>query len=663
MSAAMTGAWRGDIDGLRAVAVLSVLLAHAGVPFLEGGFVGVDVFFVISGYLITGILVRELDKGRFSLPGFYERRIRRILPALYAMAAVTSTVSWVFLMPVDYKEYGESLAGVAIFASNFYFDVKSGYFDASSEFRPLLHTWSLGVEEQFYIVFPLLLAALYRVGQRRHILPLLACLWLLSLWSNGLAGRNGSFYLPWFRAWELLTGSLIAIALPGRGLRLPPVWRQGLGVAGLALIIWPVLSYSAQTDFPGLAALPPVLGAALLIKLGEGLNGATWVHRLLCLRPVVHVGRISYSLYLWHWPPLVFLRYLSPEPLSIGQELLAVCAAFLLAELSWRLVEQPFRRPGFLRRRTVLAGGMAVCVAAFAFGVSARVWQGMPGRLPPEVRTISSVGLDINPNRNRCSTRFFRQQDTAAPCIGGAEGVTPHFALVGDSFADAMAPGVMVAGRDLGLAGYEITAGGCYPLLGTHGAGHQCGDYFGKVATFLEAHDEITHVILIARWSSAFEASRYGLNRASGLYIMDAEHPEPSLENTREAVRDGLARFIEALGRKRIQIVAFIPEQMTDVPRAMGVARLLGREANIAVPRRIYDERQENARRALSELAETYGLDLLDMGTVMCSRDICPASRDGQPLYVDDNHVSRAVATGFGGLFVPFLEQRALSGK
>ncbi|WP_083392593.1 acyltransferase family protein [Rhodobacter xanthinilyticus] len=612
---------------------------------------------MISGYLITGILFKEVSTDRFSIFGFYERRMKRILPALYAMVAVISVICWFLLMPVDYKEYGESLAGVGLFISNFYFFIKSGYFETSSEFRPLLHTWSLGVEEQFYIVFPLLLWLLARLRLLHRAVPILAVLWLVSLLSNEFGSVNGRFYLPWFRAWELLTGSLIAILLRGEGIRLPATARQILGAAAVLMIIAPIFLYTPETPFPGLTALPPVLGAALLIKLGEGTpNSLPLGSRALALRPVVYIGKISYSLYLWHWPPLVFLRYGSPAEPSPMAELGAVVLAFGMAVLSYHYVEQPIRKAEGLSRRFVLASGTAACLIALVFGASARVFDGLPGRLPDQVAAISQTGLDINPDRNRCDSRFFETLENGRPCVGGAKGAVPTFAVVGDSFADAMTPAVLKAGETIGLAGYQITFGGCYPLLGVSGAGSKCGDYFQRAADFLAEHDEITHVVLIARWSSAYEASRFGLNAGSGHYITDAKHTGHSLDDTRGAVHDGLIRMIEAVGDKQIAIAAFIPEQAMNVPRSAGVARLFGRQTDLGISKTTFEVRQTHARASLSAVSKQTGAELVDVGRVMCNADSCPATReDGLPLYVDDNHVSRTTAVALAPLFLDFL--------
>ncbi|WP_010138047.1 acyltransferase family protein [Oceanicola sp. S124] len=638
------GGYRRDIDGLRAVAVVSVFLAHAKIALFSGGFVGVDVFFVISGYLITGILLREVEEGRFSIFAFYERRVRRIFPALYAMALVVSVACWLLFLPVDFKEFGESLAAVALFLSNFYFDMKSGYFDTSSEFRPLLHTWSLGVEEQFYIVFPLLLVLMARLRLIRHALPVFVLLWLLSFAGavQGVAtDMQSAFYMPWLRAWELLSGSLIALSLRGGATALAAPLRQALSVLGLGLILLPVLLYSEDTPFPGLAALFPVLGAALLIKLGEG-GEETLAAGLLGLRPVVYVGRISYSLYLWHWPPLVFMRYLSEGEPALWLEITAVAGAIGMAVLSYHFIEQPFRRKGFLTQRSVLVGGVAICCLAFLFGASGRVYDGIPSRLPDRVAELSNVALDINPRRRACNGLSPERIRGGDYCVEGAEGVPPDFAIIGDSFGDAMAPGITAAGAAAGRAGYVLTYGGCYPLLGVTQGERVCADFFAAAAEQIASREEVRDVFLVARWSSAFEASRFGLNRGS-IFLTDADHSDPSVETNRIVAEAGLRRMLDSLQDKRIHVVAYVPEQETNIPRATGVNALMHRERDFGVSRAQFEQRQAYTRVVLDRLAAEYPrLSVVDVGEQLCGPDICPATRDGGlSLYVDDNHLSR----------------------
>ncbi len=303
----ITMKYRREIDGLRALAVLPVILFHAGIQGFSGGYVGVDVFFVISGYLITSIILAEREAGSFTLAGFYERRARRILPALYVMAAACIPFAYLWMLPGDLVEFSQSLMAVAAFASNILFWRQTDYFAAATQLKPLLHTWSLAVEEQYYMVFPLLLLAAWRFG-RRKLLALLATALLISLavaqW--GVTHRPAAtFYLLPTRGWELLVGALAAFYLSGRR---PEVdrWRELKASAGVALIAYGVFMFGEGTPFPGLNALVPTAGAVLIILFADA---GTYVGKLLGSRAFVGIGLVSYSAYLWHQPILAFAKH------------------------------------------------------------------------------------------------------------------------------------------------------------------------------------------------------------------------------------------------------------------------------------------------------------------------------------------------------------------
>ena len=302
--------YRADIDGLRAIAVLPVVLFHFGFSTFAGGFVGVDVFFVISGFLITSLIVVEIDESRFSIVRFYERRIRRIFPALFLVIIVTSIASAIILLPNDLKRYAKSVVAADWFFSNFEFWREAGYFDVDAHQKPLLHTWSLAVEEQFYLIFPpfLLLAARYL--RRRYLLiimPIFVLSLTFSIWAV-YAKPSLAFYLTPSRMWEIMLGAWLALIPWEAGKRfIPPSGYGLLTLLGIGMIAYGVFTFSANTPFPGAMALLPCGGAALVIFGGQ--NHPSMVSRLLATGPLVFVGKISYSLYLWHWPLIVLAAY------------------------------------------------------------------------------------------------------------------------------------------------------------------------------------------------------------------------------------------------------------------------------------------------------------------------------------------------------------------
>ncbi|HWB53098.1 MAG TPA: acyltransferase, partial [Tepidisphaeraceae bacterium] len=340
---AAAGRYRPDIDGLRAIAVIAVVFYHFRVPPFSGGFVGVDVFFVISGFLISRLIWSEMGAGHFSFVDFYERRVRRILPALFAMLAVVTIASIFLLFPHMLVNYAMSLMATAGFVSNFHFFGATGYWAPAAAEEPLLHTWSLAVEEQFYLVFPLLLI-LFSGKSRTTLLVSILAGWLVSFAVSVISVHHApisAFYLLPSRFWELLTGGFLAVS----DLR-PPAntfSRNLVALLGLALIALGVFGLSANSTFPGVNALPPCVGTALLICANTGSRPAPWINAALATRAPVAVGLISYSLYLWHWPIFVLATSVLPHGLDTQQTAIAIVASFILAALSWRFVEQPFR--------------------------------------------------------------------------------------------------------------------------------------------------------------------------------------------------------------------------------------------------------------------------------------------------------------------------------
>ena len=335
--------YRSDIDGLRALAVLPVMLFHAGASWLPGGFVGVDVFFVISGYLISSIILREVQSGKFSLASFYERRARRILPALLVMLLVTAIAFQVISLPDQAVSASESGIAALLSLSNFYFWKESGYFSPESEFMPFLHTWSLAVEEQFYVLFPLILIALWRfnLSIKAFIFFGTIAAFFISLWLS-MNKPSLAYYMRASRAWELAIGAMIASGsipeIKGR------VLSQVVPAAGVSLVIFSLFYIRSDMIFPGWVALVPCLGTAMILHS----DGSSWVARhILSWRPLVFAGLLSYSLYLWHWPVLAALRVATANiHLKLEVAAVGLIVASLLGWLSWRYVERPFRDSG-----------------------------------------------------------------------------------------------------------------------------------------------------------------------------------------------------------------------------------------------------------------------------------------------------------------------------
>ncbi len=437
--------YRAEIDGLRAVAVLPVILFHAGIEIFSGGFIGVDVFFVISGFLITQILLKDLEAGSFNLVTFYERRARRILPALFLVMICCLPFAWLWMLPSQAKDFSQSLVAVGLFSSNFLFWSESGYFETAAEDKPLLHTWSLAVEEQFYLVFPLLLLLLFRRGPRTT----LAWIAVTAMFSFALSewmqrtNPSANFFLAPSRAWELLAGSAAAYWAHYRR----PAPNDGLALLGLLMIAYCIVGYDHTTPFPGFYAVPPVLGAALIVLFSGGSGPVTLLlrHRIL-----VAIGLISYSAYLWHQPLFAFARLriqAEPEPM-IMLSLSAV--SLLLAWVSWRWVEQPARqRSAFFNSRTRVFAFSASATAIFiAVGISGHLAEGVEERFSriAEGKTgYSEMARTLETRFPDCSSEnILRQAHRLGGVIRCKQTLqeTPEIILLGDSHAEHLFMGL-----------------------------------------------------------------------------------------------------------------------------------------------------------------------------------------------------------------------------
>lgn len=454
--------YRADIDGLRAVAVSTVALYHAELAF-PGGFTGVDVFFVISGYLIISILHSQMSQGTFTFLGFWERRVRRLVPALFVSSLATATLSYLVLLPDDLVGSGGALVALPLLLVNVFIwrRVRTGYFGHAPETRPLLHTWSLGLEEQFYLIFPLMLYLLLRFKiTRDHLLKILTGIVFLSLFlciklTPDKAGF-AFFCLP-TRAWEFLAGGLAALLpVPFQG----TLHASALGCLGLGLIGASLYGIDEQTAFPGAAALLPVIGTALILWVRSGPT--TVLTRLLSFGPLVLVGKISYSVYLWHWPLIAIAKYVNCLR-TLPQKLLVVGLSYLFGYLSWKFVEQPFRNRRWLSERRHLFGAFFAQGAVLVLiGAAFIVTSGYVGRFSPKSQQLAEAAeryqaFDVK-------TRMVQGNVAMPKDIGLRPPGPPKFLLWGDSHAMSLSRSFDDLGLKYGVSGYQLTAGSTPPL-------------------------------------------------------------------------------------------------------------------------------------------------------------------------------------------------------
>ena len=455
--------YRPDIDGLRAIAVMLVVNFHAFPEAMPGGFIGVDIFFVISGFLITGIIVRELDQQRFSLLTFYKRRIRRIFPALIVVLGATLVLGWLWMLPAAYAQLSADVFASAAFFSNIALLLQSGYFDIESARKPLLHLWSLGIEEQFYLFWPLILMLVARL--RLSILVAASVIGIGSFVLNAaLIGSNpiATFYLPFTRAWELLAGAVLACSWNEVSQTFAASNRRAS--IGLVLIATVAGVLDTKSAFPGWWAVLPVAGAALLLSAP-----AAWFCRtLLASRPLVWIGLISYPLYLWHWPLLVFFGIIKFGPLTLMERELILGLSALLAWLTYWLVESPFRfgRPSPLKLASLCAGMVLIAVAG---GIVVQ-GRGFDFRLPLEIRAMADVPTQSSQWRiHECLLDLSHEMSFADSCVDRDR--RPLVFVWGDSTAGALLPGLRKAQqvRNFGIA--QFTSSSCIPALNADIAG------------------------------------------------------------------------------------------------------------------------------------------------------------------------------------------------
>lgn len=690
--------YRPEIDGLRAVAVLAVVLYHFGVPGLGGGFVGVDVFFVISGYLIGAILWREASgSGRIALGRFWMRRFRRLAPAWSVMALAVWAVGYAVLLPHDFRELGKSLIAATLFAANIHQYRQAGYFDAAAEEKPLLHMWSLSLEEQFYLVLPLVLLVLAR--RPRLAVAVLAGLGAASLAASVLGTRShhvAAFYLFPFRAWELLAGVLLAM----HDERARPA-RLGWPVSalGLGLVLAGVVLIRPGAGFPGWVAAVPVAGTVLLILNGRDENA---VNRLLSVRPMVMIGLISYSLYLWHWPVRSLSLFVLGPDLAAPVRAGLIALSFALAWLSWRLVERPARDPRLLPPRA-LAAGVAVGVGGLlALGAWPFLREGLPQRFGPQVLVHAAAAQDFIQDWSRCTTPSDGPWAGVQTCALGPEG-PPRVLAWGDSHLRAIKEGLDQAAQGAGVPVLLIWHAGCPPLFGvdkretaaTRAEDAACSTANRQIAQGI-AQTDIPAVLLVGRWSYYATGAGSGVDAENRIALTTqpdalpaaqpagtravpaAEDSKAAGHNAAAAAQGGaasgqvladpygaaVARTLTALSApgRRLFVLRQVPElpryRSADVARAMARGVPIPPEA-LSVPRPVAEARDDTGL-APFRAAEAAGqVAILDPWPGLCDDARClalgirPDADRPAPVYFDNNHLTNTGARGLSALFAP----------
>ncbi len=637
--------YRPDIDGLRAVAVLSVVGYHALPGVVPGGFVGVDVFFVISGYLISTIILREQDEARFSLINFYARRIKRLFPALIVVLGATALMGWYYLLPHEFRSFGKHMMAGAAYFLNFTLKKEAGYFDASAAEKPLLHLWSLAVEEQFYIVWPVLLLLL---AGRGRTLAVLALITVASLGMSLIAIHRNSaaaFYLPQNRFWELSSGALLAFGhLYGSQWQLNSLVRHVVSIAGLALILGAVLLLDAQVIYPGAWALIPCMGALFVIGAGPDAFANKW---LMSLPAMVFIGLISYPLYLWHWPLLSFSSILGFGG-DAKVRLATVALAAVLAYLTYRFLERPLRHA----QSSAIPVGLLVATLSFCLaGALASKSALHPHLNDPQHRDIGDAIEDW-----QFSKGLRRVNAHSGVLIHEAGTGTNKVLYFGDSNMQQYWPRIERRMSELKDAPSVIfvTGGGCFPIPGAVEDHHPNCLRFAETAIDVAKDPAIKTIVIGAFWYGYFNNSQYHIEGSNG----------GPLNVGTPAWNEAFSRLARMIGDftaagKSVWIVLNMPSSEELAPRfsfrrsISGSTRLLPRQLD----RAMFESGWAPIRSKLMEVAAASGANVIDPMSSLCDKVVCPGrTADGVLIYKDGGHLRSSYVRGHAAFMDVTLE-------
>lgn len=632
--------FRSDINGLRAWAVMAVILYHFGLPGFSGGFIGVDVFFVISGYLMTSIVIKGLEVGGFSVLSFYAARVRRIVPALLVLCTVILLIGYFVLAPLDYKTLATHVISALGFFSNIKFWSEAGYFDVASHDKWLLHTWSLSVEWQFYLLLPIALATTWRLRPGRS-----AQLWVV-LFGGALSfaasvlltaeSSSSAFYLLPARAWEMLAGGLVFLL--ARHLALGVRAKAGLEFSGFALIVLSILLFDGLTPWPGWRAAIPVLGAMMI--LGAHRERSIWT----TFPSAQWLGDRSYSLYLWHWPMVVALAFIEQRhnPLAIAA---GIAATFLLGHASCQWVELPIRRyTGRLSPRRFW-GVVCFAVAVPAtLAVAVRLAHGIEGRLGPEVESVAAASSNVNPRRDQCHTMSGRQSQS---CVWGGE--EWRVLALGDSHTSATVTALSAAGgQQAGVVQWSYS--GCSYVLGLktipEAKARQKNDYSceGFIQWVAERLDELPAdmpVVIVNRYAAnVFGANEDGKPTSRPDVYFSIPYEQRDERIFAEYANAIVQTACHAAKRRKVYLVRPIPEMGFDVPKVLSRRLGFGFREDVSIPRTEYLARNHWVWKAQDEAGRLCGVTILDPTEQLCDTERCYGSRDLQPIYNDDDHLS-----------------------
>jgi peptidoglycan/LPS O-acetylase OafA/YrhL len=625
--------YREDIDGLRAIAVLAVIFYHLDFPFISGGFVGVDIFFVISGFLITQTIYGDLDRDRFTISRFYIKRIRRIIPVLFFTTTITTIIATV-LLPIDeLEEFALSLFSVSIFSSNIFFWQNIDYFAVSAELKPLLHTWSLGIEEQFYILFPLFILWTRKLSYKLVIFWIalfMVISFIISASPIGVSHLQANFFLPITRFWELFIGVVLAMIIRDSRFKIEECCQNlnnALASIGLLLIIVPMFLLNHNSIFPATNALYPVIGSVLIIYSAH--YSRTWLSDFLSHKVIRYMGIISFSLYLWHWIIISFAKNMIFGELSLLLKISILILTFALSSLSYRFIEKPFRVDKNLKEFLQIKNGTIALIILGSLALFIYLY----------IRVFYPNKQSLHDSIN-CFKKEMTLESTKE-CSFGDVNSSRVFVLYGDSHASAIYPAFEQLAKERKMRGILLPLFGCVPLFdvfradGVGNASNCTGEYAKNIERFLERNrKEIERVYIVSRWDIYEKGWRInGRLREATHFISDEQTDSKNAKESAEVLKKALLHTVDRInGEMKIELTI-----LKSVPILNGKIDKWGSQE---ITRTKYLSQQAYTNTIFQSLKDKYKITVLDPIDIFCPKDICLSYNENIRLYIDDNHLS-----------------------
>jgi len=629
--------YRKEIDGLRAIAVLPIILFHAGFTNFSGGFVGVDIFFVISGYLITTIIVDEMDKGTFSLLNFYERRARRILPALFFVMLCTLPFAWFRMLPQDLKSFSQSLVAIPIFGSNVLFWLTSGYFDAASELKPLLHTWSLAVEEQYYVLFPVFLMLAWKFG-KKWVIALLALVAIVSV----LAAQWGSathpsftFYLLPTRAFEILIGALISLYINHKQsiISVSQSVSQSVSLAGFALVLYAIFAFDKNTPSPSLYTLIPTIGAGLILIFSNSQN---FVGKLLGSKLFVGIGLISYGAYLWHQPLFAFAKLKTLDELTTPILITLSVSSIGFGYLSWNYIERPFRNKNTISRKKVFIYGVIVSIFFVLIGLLGHINKGFSERVPVQITAL--INYPHEPFTNVMCVKKYPQFSKFNACLLSKD-ETPEILILGDSHSQQYykSTALFLSNKSV----MNLAAWKCLPFSAEkHTSVDNCNDRINSAIKFITETNSIETVILSGYWS-------YLSSGSFEIQNQNYRQPGALIETQRDSFIEAGTKVLDAITKsgKRVIFMKDIPDLDFNIQTCFDMKPYKTNQVRMDCHMSYsnYKTRYKEYDALLTNLLKKYpSIEIYDPIALFCSNanNICRAKNNDEPLYFNSDHLT-----------------------